>query len=241
MPNIAKTQLQAIIRKELRIYFNSPIAYIFVAALIGFSFWLFFKNFFLIGQVEMRSFFNILPWIFLFLIPALTMRLWSEEFRQGTIETLMTSSISLFLAIIGKFLASLFFFLIALLLTVTLPITISFLGALDWGAVVASYLGAFLMGGAYIALGLAISAVTNNQIVAFIITVIISFTFLILGDPIITYAIPNFIVPFLHETSLGTHYYSMTRGVVDTKDLIYYVSFMVFFLYLNYLTLLSRQ
>lgn len=241
MKKLTGTQISAIIKKELRVYFNSPIAYIFIAALIAFSFWLFFKNYFLIGQNDMRDFFSILPWIFLFLIPALTMRLWSEEYRQGTVETLLTSSIPLRWVVLGKFFASAFFFLIALLLTVTLPLTLSALGNLDWGVVFSAYIGAFLLGSAYIALGLAISSITNNQIVAFIITVIVSFAFLIIGDPIITYAAPSFLVPILHSISLGTHFNSVIRGVIDTRDIIYYLSFIFLFLYCNYLSLLSRK
>lgn len=235
------TQILAVTQKELRVYFNSPIAYIFVIALIALSFWIFFQSFFIIGQVEMRNYFSFLPWIFLFLIPALTMRIWAEEYKQGTIETLLTSSIPLPAIVIAKFKASALFLLFALILTFPLPFTLSLLGNLDWGAVIASYIGAYLLGCAFIALGLTVSAATNNQIVAFIIAVVVSFAFFILGDPIVTFAVPNFLVPVFSGLSLGTHFNSITRGVLDTKDIVYYLSFITFFLYLNYYALVSRK
>jgi ABC-2 type transport system permease protein len=233
--------LLALIRKELRLYFNSPIAYIFIVVFISFSMWMFFRGFFLVNQADLRGFFDFLPWIFLFLIPANTMRMWSEEYRQGTIETLLTSSISLRSAVLGKFLASLAFLALALLLTFLLPISVSFIGSLDWGVILVAYLGAFLMGAAYTALGLFISSITNNQIVAFIVTVIVTFAFYVLGLSLVTFALPGFITPVFQALSLGSHYDSIIRGVVDTKDILYYLSFIGFFLLLNYYVLKSRR
>lgn len=233
--------LLTLIRKELRLYFNSPIAYIFIVVFIALSMWLFFRGFFIVGQANLRGFFDLLPWIFLFLIPANTMRMWAEEYRQGTIETLLTSSLPLHLAVLGKFLASLAFLGLALLLTFLLPISLSFVGDLDWGVILVAYLGIFLLGSAYTALGLFISSITNNQIVAFIIAVVITFIFYIIGASIVTFALPGFITPVFEALSLGNHYESIIRGVVDTRDLLYYFSFIGFFLFLNYYVLKNQR
>ncbi|MDD3066359.1 MAG: ABC transporter permease [Candidatus Gracilibacteria bacterium] len=233
--------LSALIRKELRLYFNSPIAYIFIVVFISFSMWMFFRGFFLTNQADLRGYFDFLPWIFLFLIPANTMRMWAEEYRQGTVETLLTSSLPIHFAVLGKFLASLAFLGLALLLTFLLPISISFIGNLDWGVILVAYLGVFLLGAAYTALGLFISSITNNQIVAFILAVIVTFAFYILGSSIVTFALPGFITGILQAISLGNHYDSIIRGVVDTRDIIYYLSFIGFFLLLNYYVLKSRR
>ena len=234
-------QLSAIIKKELRIYFNSAIAYIFVVVMLGFSFWWFFRSFFLVGQVEMRSFFEMLPWIYLFILPAVTMRLWSEEFRQGTIETLLTSSIPVYLTVIGKFLSSIFFLLITLLLTLPLPIILSTLGNLDWGVVVSGYLGALLIGACYISIGLVISSLSQNQIISYIITALACFTLLIIAQPIVIYTVPNYLVPVLNFVSLGSHFDSIIRGVIDSQDIIYYLSVSGLLLYINSYVLFSRK
>jgi ABC-2 type transport system permease protein len=234
-------QLLALIKKELRIYFNSPIAYIFVVVMLGFSFWWFFRSFFLIGQTEMRSFFEILPWIYLFIIPALTMRLWSEEYRGGTIETLMTSSFPMHILVIGKFLSTLAFLAITLILTLPLPLIISTIGNLDWGSVFAGYVGALLIGSAYIAIGMLISSFSNNQIVSYIITALICFFLYIISQSFVIYSLPSVIVPVLDFISLGSHFDSIIRGVIDTKDLIYYLSLCIFLLYANAYVLYSKR
>jgi ABC-2 type transport system permease protein len=224
----------ALIKKELRLYFNSPIAYIFLVAFLVVSMWFFFRGFFLINQAEIRSFFVFLPWILMFLIPALTMRLWSEEYRQGTIETLLTSSLSLPVIILGKFLSSFIFIAIALGATLILPISIALIGPLDFGVVTAAYFGSLFLSLAFLALGLFVSSITNNQIVAFIISIFLIFLFLIIGSDIVIYTLPSFLAVIANFFSLSTHYESIIRGVIDTRDLIYYLSFIGFFLYLNY-------
>lgn len=231
----------ALVKKELRLYFNSPIAYIFLIGFLTISMWFFFRGFFLVNQAEIRGFFGILPWIFLFLIPALTMRVWAEEYRQGTVEILLTSSISLRTAVLGKFIASLIFLTLALTLTLTLPLSVALVGPLDWGIALVSYAGALLLGTAYLALGLFISSITANQIVAFIISILTIFAFFIIGNSIVTFALPNALVKFFEFISLGNHYISMLRGVIDTRDVIYYLSFIFIFLYLNYRVLDARK
>ncbi len=227
------TQFNALVRKELRIYFNSPIAYIFLVVFLAFGSWFFFKSFFLIGQTTMRNFFGLLPWIFLFLIPALTMRLWSEEYRQGTIETLLTSSVSANQAVLAKAAATFLFLLLSLILTLSIPMTLSSVGELDWGTTFTAYLGALLLGMSYSALGLFISSLTKNQIVAFIITVLLAFFFFILGEPLVTYSVPSFLASFFEFLGLGAHFNSIARGVIDSRDIIYYASFIGLFLFLN--------
>ncbi len=233
-------KLTALVQKELRIYFNSPIAYIFLIVFLGFSSWFFFRTFFLFGQTDMRGFFGLLPWVFLFLIPALTMRLWAEEFRQGTIETLLTSSASLVQVVVSKALASFIFLIIALGLTLPVPITLDFIGNLDWGVTIAAYIGALFLGMAYVTLGLFVSSLTNNQIVAFIISVTVSFLFFILGEPIITLLVPDGFASLFEFLGLGSHYNSIARGVIDSRDVIYYGSFIFFFLLLNIQVLKNR-
>ncbi|MFA4930371.1 MAG: ABC transporter permease subunit [Patescibacteria group bacterium] len=235
------TQLKAIIQKELRVYFNSPIAYIFLVAFLGFTFWLFFRNFFLVGQADVQYMFDVLPWIYLLLIPAMTMRLWAEEKRGGTIENLLTSSAPLSISVLAKFIASLIFLLITLAATLPLPLIVSSLGPLDWGATLAAYLGAILLGSSYIALGLLLSSITNNQIVAYIISSLACFALFIIAQPLVTISLPAFIIPVVDFISFGSHYDSIVRGVVDTRDLIYYLSFIGLMLYLNAYVLFAKK
>ena len=220
-------------KKELMAYFNSPIAYVFLAVFLIVGNWLFFNVFFLQGQASMRNYFILLPWIFLFLIPAVTMRLWAEEKRSGTIEFLLTLPITDWQAVLGKFSGGLVFLAVAMVLTLPIPVTINFLGNMDTGPVIGSYAGAMLMGAAYLALGLFISSLTKNQIIAFVGAVAFSFIFFIIGNYFVVATAPQFIAPFLQALGLGTHFDNIARGVIDTKDIIYYISFIWFFLWLN--------
>lgn len=233
--------IRALFKKELSHYFNSPIAYIFIGVFLIVSNWLFFSSFFLIGQISMRSFFLILPWVFLFLAPAITMRLWSEEEKTGTLEVLLTLPITSAQALLAKFLGALAFLAIALACSFTVPISLAFLGDLDWGPVVGGYLGALFLGGAYIALGQFISSLTRNQIIAFVLGVAACFGFFVIGSPIVVDRVPNFIQPFMQFLGLGSHFYNISKGVIDSKDLVYYGSFIFLFLWLNFLKLESRK
>ncbi len=227
-------------KKELMAYFNSPIAYIFIGVFLVVGNWLFFKSFFLIGQASMRAYFDLLPWIFLFLAPAITMRLWAEEKRQGTIEFLLTLPITDWQAVLSKFFAALIFLFISLLLSLTLPITISFLGNIDLGPVIGGYLGAFFLGGAYLSLGFFISALTKNQIIAFIIGLVACFSFFMIGVDFVLIGAPKFLVPIMKFLGLGSHFYNIAKGVVDSRDVIYYSSFIFLFLWLNVKVIESR-
>jgi len=233
--------IKAIILKELRNYFNSPLAYIFISIYLVILGWLFFSNFFLMGQASMRSYFNYLPWVFLFLIPAITMRLWAEEKKLNTTEILYTWPIQDFEIILGKFFASLLFLTIALICSLSIPISISFLGSLDWGVVIASYLGALCLGAAFLAIGLFVSSLTDNQIIAFIVSIALAFIFFIIGENLVTYFLPSFLINLFQYLGLGYHFNSISKGVLDSRDIIYYLSIIGFFLYLNIRQIESRK
>ncbi len=231
----------AIFQKELKSYFNSPIAYVFITAFLISSNWLLFRGFFLMNQASLRSLFSLLPWIFLILGPAITMRAWAEEKKLGTMELLMTLPIKDYEAVLGKFLASFVFLAIAVLLTLSLPITVAVLGDPDVGPLIGGYLGAFLLGGAYLAIGLFISSLTENQIIAFILSIVSCFALLIIGYDIVLFALPDFLVPIFAFLGLGRHFESIGRGVIDSRDVIYYLSVITFFLFLNVRSVESRK
>ena len=233
--------INTIIYKELRGYFNSPLAYIFITVFLVLSSWFFFRGFFVINSATMRPYFTMLPWIFLFLIPAVTMRLWAEEQKTGTIETLLTAPVTEWEAVLGKFLASFTFLVITLLFSLALPIILIFIGEPDWGMIVGGYFGTIFLGGAYLAVGLWISSLTHNQITAFIISVLIIFILFIIGQPIVLHTTPTFLVPIFKYLGIGAHFNSILRGVIDSRDLIYYITFIGFFLYLNVTSLNSRK
>jgi len=220
-------------KKELMSYFNSPIAYIFIGVFLVVGNWLFFKSFFLIQEASMRGFFDLLPWMFLFLAPALTMRLWAEEKKQGTIEFLLTLPVTDWQVVLAKFFGALTFMIVTLALTITLPITIAYLGNVDFGPVIGGYLGAIFLGGAYLSLGLFISSLTKNQIIAFILGLVASFAAFMIGADFILIGAPKFMVPVMSFLGLGNHFYNISKGVIDTKDIIYYGSFIFFFLWMN--------
>ena len=233
--------ITAITKKELKDYFNSPLAYIFISIFLVVAAWLFFRTFFLAQQATMRSYFTLIPWLFLFLIPSLTMRLWAEEKKLKTTEILFTWPIEDYEAVLGKFLACAIFLGITLLLSVTIPITISFIGELDWGIVIASYIGAWLLGLSFLAIGLFISSLTDNQIIAFIISIACCFVIFIIGEDLVTYFIPGFLLNIFQYLGLGYHFNSISRGVLDSRDLLYYLALIFFFLYLNTRQIESRK
>ncbi|NLE00689.1 MAG: ABC transporter permease subunit [Fibrobacter sp.] len=233
--------IMAIFKKEFKSFFISPIAYIFITVYLVITSFLYFQSFFLINQADMRSYFSLLPWVFLFFIPAITMRSWAEEKKAKTLELLLTWPISDVQVVLGKFLAALSFFSIAILLSLSIPITIMILGSPDMGPIIGGYIGAILMGAAYLAIGLWISSYTENQIVAFIIGVVVTFLFFIIGNPFVTMAVPSWLVPVMSYIGLGNHFESIQRGVIDSRDILYYLSIIGFFLFLNVQSLGSRR
>jgi ABC-2 type transport system permease protein len=199
------------------------------------------RGFFLINQASLRSLFSILPWIFLLFVPAVTMRLWAEERKLGTLEILMTLPVKDVEVVMGKFLASYAFLSLSILLTLPIPFTLSILGNPDGGQIIGGYLGAILLGGAYLAIGLFASSLTENQIIAFIVGILLCFVLFIIGEQLVLFALPSFLVPIFEYLGLGNHFNSIGRGVLDSRDLIYYISIIGFFLYLNVRAIESKR
>jgi ABC-2 type transport system permease protein len=231
----------AIFKKEFKSFFISPIAYVFITVYLVVTNFLFFQGFFIINQAEMRGYFGLLPWIFLFFVPAITMRTWAEEKKVRTLELLQTWPVTDIEVVAGKFLASFCFLAIAIMLSITIPVTVFSLGSPDIGPIVGGYLGTLLMGAAYMAIGFWISSLTENQIVAFILGVVATFILFIIGNQFVTLVAPAALVPLLSYLGLGNHFESIARGVVDSRDIIYYLSVIGFFLFLNVQTLGSRK
>lgn len=234
-------RIKTIFKKEFAAYFNSPIAYIFIGVFLVVSMWLFFQDFFLLGQATIRGYLSLLPWIFLFLTPAITMRLWSEEKRSGTIEILLTLPVKDVEVVLGKFLSSLAFIAVNLLLSLTLPITVAILGPIDLGPIIGGYLGALFLGAAYLALGLYISFLTRNQIVSFLLAVVASFIFFIIGSNMVVDSVGFTLAKVLSFIGLGSHFANIAKGVLDSRDIVYYLSFIIFFLFLNVRALSARH
>lgn len=220
-------------KKELNSYFNSPMGYIVISIFLLINGWLFIQGFFLIGQASMRSFFDLLPILFMFILPAVTMASWSEEKRSGTVEVLMTFPIKTSEAVLAKFLSGFVFLAVMLALTISIPIMISNLGNPDRGVILAGYIGALLLGSAYISIGLWVSSITKNQIISFIVAVVIIFAFYIVGNSFILSSLPIEVAGIGKFLSFGTHFNSILRGVISLADIIYYLSVIVFFLFLN--------
>lgn len=233
--------IRSIMAKEFRSYFDSPVAYIYITFFLVLSSWLFMRSFFLVGQASMRAFFGILPWLLLLFVPAVTMRLWAEEKKLGTIELLMTLPVRDFEVVIGKFLASFFFLTLTLVLSASIPIMIAVVGDPDPGPILGGYIGAVLLGAAYLSIGLFVSSLTENQIIAFIIGVVGTFLLFIVGEEFVVYNAPRLLVPVLKFIGMGAHFDSIGRGVVDSRDVIYYLSVIGFFLHLNVRVIESRS
>ncbi len=215
-------QVLYIFRKEFKDYFISPIAYFVISIFLLITGWFFFMSFFIYDQAVLRNFFQLLPLIFSFVIPAVTMRLFSEEMNVGSYETLLTLPVTTREIIIGKFLAGTAFIAAMLIPTLSYPVFISFMGDLDWGPVFGGYIGAICLGGAFCAVGLFASSLTRNQIIAFILGMIICF-FLTAVDKMLFF-FPREIVSLISYLGAGTHFENIAKGIVDTRDLIYFLS-----------------
>ncbi|MBK7011483.1 MAG: ABC transporter permease subunit [Xanthomonadales bacterium] len=229
--------ISTVCKRELRSYFATPVAYVFIVIFLVLSsaFTFYLGNFYERGQADLLPFFSFLPWLYLFLVPAVSMRLWSEERKSGTIELLLTLPITMWQAVTGKFLAAWLFIGIALALTFPLWITVNYLGDPDNGVIFASYLGAWLMAGAFLAIGSCISAATRNQVVAFILTVVVCFLLVMAGFPLVLDAFrswaPQVLVDAIASLSFLTHFSSISKGVIDLRDLLYFVLMTGFWLY----------
>lgn len=228
-------------KKEFRDFFGSPIAYVFITVFLLLSFSIYFSGVFLIGETSLRIFFGWLPVLFVVFLPAVTMAKWSEEKKTGTYEILMTLPASDWQVILGKLFACILFLFVVLLLTLPLVFVMKSLGDLDMGKVMGGYLGIFLLGSSYLALGLFISSLTKNQIIAFLITVATLFLFYLIAEPIVTSYLPGSVIPTVQFLSFNRHFLSMSRGVVDSRDVIYFLSTAGFFVYLNMVSLQRRK
>ena len=233
--------IKTIFNKECRAYFGSPIAYIYIITFIIFMNWYFFRSFFLIGQATMRPFFDLAPWVLLFLVPAISMRSWAEEKRSGTLDFLFTFPIKDIELVIGKFAASVVLLLITICGTLPIVIVVCTLGSPDIGPIITGYIGLFLLATSFLSIGFFISACTKNQIIAFILSIVVCFFSYILSQSIMLYAVPEFMVPLFRALSLGAHYESISKGIIDTKDVFFYFSIIGFFLYCNTQMLESRK
>ncbi|TYO98114.1 ABC-2 type transport system permease protein [Geothermobacter ehrlichii] len=231
--------LKALCKRELAGYFVTPLAYVFIViflALTGiFTFYL--GGFFERGQADLQPFFLWHPWLFLLLVPALGMRLWAEERKTGTVELLLTLPVSMVEAVLAKFLAAWLMIALSLALTFPMWITVNILGDPDNGVIFANYLGSLLLAGAYLAVASCLSATTRNQVIAFVLSTIACFAFLLAGFPIVL----DFFRPWLPEAVLNgiaalsfyNHYLGITKGILDLKDLVFFISFIAVWMYLG--------
>ena len=237
------TQITPVFKREFLGYFRSPVAYVFLIvfslASIGLAF--FIGAFFKAGLASMESYFAFYPWLFLFLIPAAGMRLWSEEKRTGTIELLFTLPLTTLQTVLGKFLAAWAFITLAILLSLPLAATVAYLGDPDWGVVATTYLGAILMAGAYLGVCSLTSALTKNQVISFVISVVACLMLLFLGwsvfSEVLSAVFPVWLVDLLSNFSFITHFDAFTKGIIDPKDLVFFLSLMGLTLFLNVVVL----
>ncbi|MBV8798393.1 MAG: ABC transporter permease subunit [Alphaproteobacteria bacterium] len=229
----------AIFKREFAAYFATPLAYVFIVIFLftmgAFTFYI--GRFYETNMASLEIFFSYQPWLYLFFIPAIAMRLWAEERRTGTMELLLTLPVPLWATVVGKFLAAWAFTGVALALTFPIWITVNYLGHPDNGVIVASYLGSLLMAGAYLAIGACISATTKNQVIAFVVSVVVCFLFTISGAPLVidffqAWA-PFALVSAISSFSFLTHFLAITQGVIDLRDLIFFFSLITLFLAAN--------
>ena len=217
----------AIFRREFASYFATPIAYVFIVVFLIAASWLTFSfgNFYERGQADLSAFFTWHPWLFLILVPALSMRLWAEERKSGSIELLFTLPIEIWQAVLGKFLAAWAFTAIAIVLTFPIWITVNYLGDPDNGIIFAAYIGSIMTAGGYLAVGSLISATTKNQVIAFVISVIVTFALLLAGfEPVLNMlaGLPQTFVDAVASLGFLSHFQSISKGVIDVRDLVYF-------------------
>ena len=243
----AMIQILSIFRREFSGYFSTPVAYVFIVIFLFLNgiFTFFMGDLFARGQADLEPFFTWHPWLYLFLVPALAMRLWAEERRVGTVELLMTLPVTVCQVVLGKYLAAWVFTGIALLLTFPVWLTVNYLGDPDNGVILAAYIGSFLMAGAYLAIGACISAMTKNQVIAFVVSVVVCFLFTITGLPMVTHLFsswaPQSVIDTISSLSFISNFQSISRGVIDARNVVYFASLIVFWLFVNTLVVGNRD
>ena len=235
--------LTTILKRELRAYFATPVAYVFIViflVLAGVATF-YMGGFYERGQADLEPFFEFHPWLYMFLIPAISMRLWSEERKAGTLELLLTLPVSLTATVVGKFLAAWAFTAVALLGTLPLWITVNYLGDPDNTVILAGYVGSLLMAGGFLAIGACISALTKNQVIAFVVSFVICFAFNLSGFPMVIDMFsawaPRAIVDVVSSFSFLTHFNSIVKGVIDLRDIVFFATLICFWLYANVLAI----
>lgn len=237
------SQITPVFKREFLGYFRSPVAYVFLIvflmASVGLAF--FIGQFFRANQASLESYFTFHPWLFLFLIPAVGMRLWSEEKRTGTIELLFTLPLTTLDAVLGKFFAAWAFLTVAILLSFPMLITVGYLGDPDWGVIAASYLGSILMAGSYLGVCSLTSALTKNQVISFVLSVLACLILVFLGWSVFNGALsavlPVWAVDLVANFSFVTHFDAFTKGIIDPKDVAFFLSLTGFTLFLNVVVL----
>jgi ABC-2 type transport system permease protein len=244
----AIANIKTIAKRELGGYFASPVAYVFLVIfllLTGFFTFTMEGNFFQMGQASLDSFFKWHPWLYLFLVPCVGMRLWAEERRVGTIELLLTKPITAWQAIVGKFLASWIFLGLALALTFPVFITVNYFGSPDNGLIIGAYIGSFLMAGTYLAISSMTSAMTRNQVVSFIISVVICLFLVLCGFPPVTGLLTRmdkpWVVDLVSSFSVMTHFDPFTKGLVDSRNVIFFLLVISFALFTNGVIIRSHR
>lgn len=237
----------AIFWRELKGYFITPLGYVFIAIFLFLTgiFTFSLGGFFEVRQASLAPFFDWHPWLYLFLVPAVSMRLWAEERRSGTIELLLTMPVSLGQAILGKFLAAWIFIGVALALTFPMVLTVMYLGDPDMGVIASGYLGSFLMAGAYLAIGCCVSAATKSQVISFVISVVLCFLFLLASFSVVIDWFegwsPQWLIDAVNALSFSTHYSSIQRGVIELRDAIFFVSLILGWLFACAVILESKK
>lgn len=237
----------AVYNRELTSFFATPVAYVFITIFLILSgvFTFFIGGFYERGQADLLPFFNFHPWLYLFLVPAIAMRIWSEERKSGSIELLMTLPISTLEAVLGKFLAAWSVLGLSLLLTFPLWLTVNFLGSPDNGVIIAAYIGSWLMAGAYLAVGMCMSALTKNQIIAFILAVVFCFVLVVSGSNIVLDAFkdwaPSLVIDTVASFSFLTHFEAMAKGVIALNDVGYYLISIAVWLYAGLLIIEQKK
>lgn len=239
--------LYSIYKREFTSYFVTPVAYVFIVIFLFMTgiFTFYIGAFYETNQADLEPFFRFHPWLYLFLIPAISMRLWSDERKSGTIELLMTLPVSITDAVIGKYLAAWSFTAVALFLTFPMWITVNYLGEPDNTVILASYIGSLIMAGGFLAIGSCISAFTKSQVIAFVISVVICFMFILSGFPMVidlfkSWA-PQAVLDAIASFSFLTHFTSIKKGVIDIRDIIYFSALIAFWLYVNVVVIEAKK
>jgi ABC-2 type transport system permease protein len=236
-----------VMRRELSGYFATPVAWVFIVIFLVMAgvFTFYIGAFYDRGIADLDPFFNFHPWLYLFLVPAIAMRLWAEERRSGTVELLLTLPLTTWQAVLGKFLAAWLFVGLALLLTFPVWLTVNYLGDPDNGVIAAGYVGSWLMAGGFLAIGSCMSALTRNQVVAFILSVVVCFGFLLSGLPMVMDLFsgwaPQALLDTIADFSFLAHFATISRGVIDLRDLVYFALVMVAWLLANTIVLEMKK